>query len=245
MLVAMILFFTDFGRDDLYVGQLHAVCAAKAPGVPVIDLFHDVPAWNIRAGAYLLAALTNEIPRGAVVVGVVDPGVGGDRVAVVVEADGRSYVGPDNGLFSQVVRRAHASTSHHVKWIPETLSASFHGRDVFAPVACALACGGHPAMVAAPLEASVADWPDDLGEVIHVDHYGNAITAYRAAMLDPGARVMHNGRVLPRRRTFAEAATGEAFWYRNSLGLVEIAVNRGSAADMLGLAPGDAIVIGD
>jgi S-adenosylmethionine hydrolase len=245
MLAGMILLFTDFGRDDLYVGQLHAACAAGAPGIQVVDLFHNVPAWNIRAGAYLLAALTHAIPRGAVVVGVVDPGVGSDRAAVVLEADGRTYVGPDNGLLSLVARRADVATSHLIRWVPETLSASFHGRDLFAPVACALARGGRPELVRAPLAVAGTDWPDDLAEVIYIDHYGNAITGVRAAMLDSKAGVSCRGRVLSRQRTFADAAPGEAFWYQNSLGLVEIAVNQGRAAEVLGLATGDAVEIGD
>jgi S-adenosylmethionine hydrolase len=102
----MILLFTDFGYEGLYVGQMKAVLARDAPNVPVIDLMHDAPAHDPRSAAYLLAALVPEMPEGAVCLAVVDPGVGSDRTPLVVNADGRWFVGPDNGLFEIVQRRA-------------------------------------------------------------------------------------------------------------------------------------------
>src|SRR5215510_10038563 len=102
----MIFLFTDFGSADIYVGQVKAVLAERAPRVPVIDLLHDAPPFNIRAGAHLLAALSTRIPRGSVTMAVVDPGVGGRREAVAVLADGRWFVGPDNGLLSVLAARA-------------------------------------------------------------------------------------------------------------------------------------------
>ncbi|MGE5027496.1 MAG: S-adenosyl-l-methionine hydroxide adenosyltransferase family protein [Betaproteobacteria bacterium] len=102
----MILLFTDFGSADLYTGQVKAVLAQRAPGVPVIDLLNDAPDFNVRASAHLLAALAPQFPPGSVFLAVVDPGVGSARGAVVVEADGRWFVGPDNGLMSVVAARA-------------------------------------------------------------------------------------------------------------------------------------------
>src|SRR5205085_6905131 len=104
-----------------------------APGVPVIDLFADLPAARPRPAAYLLAAHAAWFPPGAVFLAVVDPGVGSERAAIVVEADGRWYVGPDNGLFELVIRRAATARSWEITWKPQWLSASFHGRDLFAP----------------------------------------------------------------------------------------------------------------
>ncbi len=129
----MIVLFTDFGVAGPYVGQMKAVLYREAPGVPVVDLFADAPAARPKPSAYLLAAYAAWFPPGSVLLAVVDPGVGGSRAAVVVEADGRRYVGPDNGLFELVVRRAKTVRFRRISWRPRGLSASFHGRDLFAP----------------------------------------------------------------------------------------------------------------
>src|SRR5437667_3655074 len=126
----MIVLYTDYGVGDPYVGQIHAALAREAPGVPIVDLLHTVPNFDIRAGAYLLPALAAEFPEGSIFVGVVDPGVGSDRAAVMARADRRWYVGPDNGLFHVVARRAYHLDVWTIEWKPERLSASFHGRDL-------------------------------------------------------------------------------------------------------------------
>ncbi|MHA1114521.1 MAG: SAM-dependent chlorinase/fluorinase, partial [Alphaproteobacteria bacterium] len=135
----MIALFTDFGAAGPYTGQVKAVLAQDAPGVPVIDLIADAPACDPRAGAYLLAALAPEFPPGTVFLCVVDPGVGGPRAPLIVEADGRRFVGPDNGLFEIVTAR-----HRRIDWRPARLSTSFHGRDLFAPVAARLARAEFP-----------------------------------------------------------------------------------------------------
>jgi S-adenosyl-L-methionine hydrolase (adenosine-forming) len=140
----MIVLFTDFGLHGTYTGQLKAVLHQMAPGVPAIDLFADAPVGNPKASAYLLAAYAVWFPVGTVFLCVVDPGVGGRRPAIVLEADGRWYVGPGNGLFELVLRRAAKTRSWDIDWRPEHLSASFHGRDLFAPVAAMLARGEPP-----------------------------------------------------------------------------------------------------
>ncbi len=237
----MIFLYTDFGWNGPYVGQMKAVIADRAPGVPVIDLMHDAPRFWPQGSAYLLASLLDNLPRDAVVCAVVDPGVGGERPAVVVEADGRRLVGPGNGLFEMVMRQA---TDHHMvsrlTKVPARLSASFHGRDLFAPAAAALAMGQKVAT--APLENVMPgeDWPDDLPQVIYIDDFGNAMTGMNADRV--GDRVLLIGRRrLPRGRTFCDYPEGMAFWYANSCGLAEIAVNQGSAQAILGLEPGSHI----
>ncbi len=238
----MIALFTDFGLADPYVGQMHAVLAAQAPGVPVIDLFHHVPDFDIRAGAYLLPAYTHYLPQDAIVVAVVDPGVGGARRAVWLRADGRTFVGPDNGLFEIVARRAQMLECHEITWRPASLSASFHGRDLFAPVAARLAQGHLPESHRTELMPPPAPWPDDLLRVIYIDHYGNTICGLRASLvLRAQSLRLGNGQVVHHACTFAAVPPGEAFWYENSNGLVEMAVNQGRAADVLGLRLGDAI----
>ncbi len=232
----MIVLFTDFGVSGPYVGQMKGVLAREAPDLPAIDLMHDAPAFDPRLSAYLLAAVADPFPRDAVFLCVVDPGVGGPRMPVVAEADGQRFVGPGNGLFEVVLRRANRASLHAIDWQPEKLSASFHGRDLFAPVAARLATGQEVAL--RPGGTRFPDWPDELPEIVYVDAYGNAMTGIRAAALPEDAHVLVGGRRLQRARTFSDMPEGRAFWYENSSGLVEIAVNRGSAAAILGLSPG-------
>jgi S-adenosyl-L-methionine hydrolase (adenosine-forming) len=240
----MIVLFTDFGLDGPYTGQVKTVLYRTAPGVPVVDLFADAPAVKPKPAAYLLAAYGVWFPPGTVLLAVVDPGVGGARGAVIVEADGRWYVGPDNGLFELVIRRADRARTWEIRERPEPLSASFHGRDLFAPVAGRLARGTLPDDRPRPGELGRhPDWPDDLPEIIYIDRYGNAMTGLRAALLRNGTRLCASGRVLQRARTFSDVPEGEAFWYENSNGLAEIAVSAGRADAALGLSIGSLIAI--
>lgn len=242
----MILLYTDFGRDGPYVGQMHTVLAVEAPGVPVIDLMHDAPAFDPVAAGALLAALRPWIPAGAVVVAVVDPGVGTDRPAVALHCDGRWFVGPDNGLLATTVRRAPAAdtAAWTLTWRPERLSASFHGRDLFAPVAARLARGEPvPGAPRAPASLDRAEIADPLPAIIAIDGYGNAMTGLPAAETSPDALLAVAGRRLRFARTFGAAPPDRAFWYANSLGLVEIAVRNGNAAARLSLRRGQPVAL--
>lgn len=240
----MIVLCTDFGLEGPYTGQVKAVLHRVAPGVPVIDLFADLPAGKPRPAAYLLAAYAPWFAPGTVMLAVVDPGVGSTRAAIIVEADGRWYVGPENGLFELVQRRAATSRSWEIVERAEAMSASFHGRDLFAPAAGRLARGELP--TAAPRPGGIGrnpQWPDDLAEIVYVDRYGNAMTGLRASELPSAAALAASGRVLRRARTFSDVPQGEAFWYENSNGLAEIAVNAGRADAALGLSVGVSITI--
>jgi S-adenosylmethionine hydrolase len=240
----MIILFTDFGLEGPYTGQVKAVLFRAAPGVPVVELFADAPAGKPKPAAYLLAAYGVWFPPGTVLLAVIDPGVGSEREALIIEAGGRWYVGPDNGLFELVIRRDSTARIWEIPRHPEVLSASFHGRDVFAPMAAQIARGELPAHM--PREATIgrhADWPDELPEIVYIDRYGNAMTGLRAALLPMEGRLTISGRMLRRARTFADVPLGQAFWYENSNGLAEIAVNGGHAADALGLAIGSRIEI--
>ena len=186
----MIVLFTDFGLQGPYTGQMKAVLHQMAPGISIIDLFADAPAGNPKASAYLLAAYAQWFAAGTTFLCVVDPGVGGARPPVILEADGRWYVGPGNGLFELIERRAEKARSWDIHLEPRRLSASFHGRDLFAPVAAMLARGDPCHPCAAGLAAARrADWPDDLAEIVYVDHFGNAMTGLRAASLVLGASI--------------------------------------------------------
>jgi len=241
----MIVLFTDFGLAGPYTGQVTAVLHQSAPLVPIIPLFADAPSERPKPAAYLLAAYGAWFPAGTVLLCVVDPGVGSARRAVVVEADGRIYVGPDNGLFDIVMRRAPDARLWEIIWHPGPLSPSFHGRDLFAPVAARLAIGDPIAELAQPAddESAIRDWPDDLAEIVYIDHYGNALTGLRGALLAPEARLVAGGRSLGLAATFSAVPPGAAFWYINSNGLAEIAVNGARADEALGLAIGREIAV--
>lgn len=236
----MIVLCTDFGLGGPYTGQVKAVLARQAPDVPVIDLFADLPPFRPELAAYLIAAYTTTFVAGDVVLAMVDPGVGSERRALALEADGRWFVGPDNGLFELVLRRARAARCWAIDWQPEHLSATFHGRDLFAPVAARLARGEPPpGAPAAPLR--FPDWPDDLAAIVYVDHYGNAMTGLRAAQLHADTVIEVGDVGIGRGRTFADVPPGAALWYENANGLAELALNGGSAAAHFELEPGTPI----
>jgi S-adenosylmethionine hydrolase len=137
----MIVLFTDFGPSGPYAGQMRSAIAKYAPSEIAIDLLSDAPAFNPKASAYLLAALAPDFPDGAIFLCVVDPGVGGDRLPLIVKAKNQVFIGPDNGLFSIVARRSSTASVQKITWKPDYLSASFHGRDLFAPVAAMISTG--------------------------------------------------------------------------------------------------------
>jgi len=238
----MIATFTDFGVPGPYLGQMHAVLHREAPGVPVVDIFTDLPAFNIRAAAYLLPAYSQYLPENNVCLCVVDPGVGTARRATVVQCDGRWYVGPDNGLFSILMRRASAAQAFIIDWRPGQLSSSFHGRDLFAPIAATLARSDPPpGKEIEPVQLLTPDWPQDLAEIVYLDHFGNAITGLRASGISTASIFEVAGKLCGFRRIFGEVEHGMLFWYENSNGLVEIALAEGYAVRELGLEVGTAI----
>ncbi|WP_233887070.1 SAM hydrolase/SAM-dependent halogenase family protein [Paraburkholderia flagellata] len=243
----MLALFTDFGADDIYVGQVRvALLQHAAAGTPIIDVLHTAPNYDSQAGAHLLAALARWYPPDCVFLAVVDPGVGSERDAVVLQADGQWFVGPDNGLLSIVAARAARTRAWRIKWRPAALSASFHGRDLFAPIAAWVSRGELPPdKLVERRGLRVQLDAGDLAEVIYVDHYGNALTGLRAGNVPRNARLGIADADVEYARVFSDAMAGQAFWYENSIGLVEIAVNRGSAALQLGISVGDPVhVIG-
>ncbi|WP_206996284.1 SAM hydrolase/SAM-dependent halogenase family protein [Trinickia mobilis] len=239
----MIALFTDFGADDIYVGQMKvALLQHAAAGTTLIDGLHSVPNFDPRGAAHLLAALRGWYPADTVFLTVVDPGVGSARNAVVLQADTQWFVGPDNGLLSVVAARAARTRTWRITWRPEALAASFHGRDLFAPMAAWVSRGDLPAdklEETAGLQVQLG--ADDLAELIYIDHYGNALTGLRAGTVAKSATLGIAGIQVAYARVFADASPGQAFWYENSIGLVEIAVNCGSAAVELGVRVGDAV----
>jgi S-adenosyl-L-methionine hydrolase (adenosine-forming) len=253
-------FLTDYGVEDGFVAACHGVAARIAPGAGIIDVTHLIPPGDVRRGAAVLAQTVPYLPP-AVHVAVVDPGVGTARRGVAVAAGDSVFVGPDNGLLSWAVRAAGGaarafSLTNRELWL-DRVAATFHGRDIFMPVAAHLAADTE--LAAAGAEIEVADLvtlpvPERLvrdsiaeGEVLTVDRFGNiqlTITASDAAEIGvkPGGIVLLRcGRhqlTIPYRDMFGAVGPGELVAYADSAGLVAIAVNGGDAAERLGLPPG-------
>lgn len=243
----MILLFTDFGWDGPYVGQMKAVLQQRAPTVPVIDLMHDAAAFNPKANAYLLNALRTNFPTKSLFLAIVDPAVGAtNRRAVVMQADDQWFIGPDNGLFDIVACTTDAIRFWEIIWQPEKLSNSFHGRDVFAPICADIASGKIQTDQLRELETlSITTWPIDLPEIIYIDHYGNAMTGLRSEAVTLQQSIYLGDNKLCYARTFAEVPVGKAFWYVNSIDMVELAVNQGSYAKRYSAYVGQTIRVAD
>ena len=240
----MLVLFTDFGLQGPYVGQIKSVLRQLSPLCPVIDLMHDAPAFNPKASAYLLASLIDDFPAGSIFIAVIDPGVGTDlRLPCIVKADGRWFVGPGNGLFYAVINQATQVEAMYIQWRPENLSSSFHGRDLFAPVAAMLANGVMPESEDYSIKIDREKWPDELAEIIYIDNFGNAMTGIRASSVNISDCIRIAGQELCYQTTFANAEIGQAFWYINSNNMVELAVNQGSAKERLGLRIGSGLKI--
>jgi S-adenosylmethionine hydrolase len=239
----MIVLFTDFGLDGLYVGQMHALINSALPDTRVIDLCHTLPAQDICAASYLLPAYTRYLPPTSIIICVVDPDVGSERPHAVCKADEHWYIGPDNGLFDVLQQHAHSFSKYHFRW-PGQVSNSFHARDVYAPAACLLSESNDPAVlkIHAALDSAPV-FPAELNEIIFFDHYGNAITGLRSSSVSTDSIIVIKDHKLDNARVFSDVSAGQGFWYENANGLLEIAVNQGSAKDTLGLQRGDSFHI--
>jgi len=241
----MIVLFTDFGVTGPYIGQMRNVLYQYTPNTAVIELFSDAPTYNPLASAYLLAAYVQEFPENTVFLCVIDPGVGSARQPVIYRVDNRWYVGPDNGLFDVVLKQANDFNQVNcwdiswVSWKPNKLSATFHGRDLFAPVAAKLANNeSPPGIIRQTNHTKILNTPDDLLQIVYIDAFGNAMTGLRISSISPSSTIYLKNQKLFMARTYSDVKVGMAFWYENSNKLVEIAVNQGSAQQVLDLEIG-------
>ena len=256
----IITLLTDFGTRDGYAASMKGVMLAAAPAAVVVDATHEIASQDVASAAYVLAQYWNFYPEGTVHVAVVDPGVGMDRQALLVEADERILLAPDNGLLALVAATARRVKARVIRpgvgrsgWI----SSTFHGRDVFAWVAGKLAAGeiqpgdvSDPARVMAGLPwPSVETGPEELrGTIIYIDQFGNLITNItRPHLVSTGwsafsvtAGETEVGSLL---RTYGEAVIGDPVALLGSLDHLEVAVRNGSAAASLGLTRGDPVII--
>ena len=230
----MIYLFTDFGYQGPYVGELKSIFSQS--NYPVIDLMHDAPIFEPESSAYLLSALSQRFKHGDACLAVVDPGVGSDkRIPIIVEADGVIYCGPDNGLLSQIVNKAKTVSINEITWKPEVISNSFHGRDLFAPALLKYIDKESLALnLIGPENIVGHDWPAESDKVIYIDSFGNLITGLTQATVDYDKSILFSGREIEYGRIFSSKELGEPFWYLNSMGLVEIAVNQQRADQYFG-----------
>ena len=226
----VITLLTDFGTADGYVGELKGALMSGAPDATVVDISHEIERHDTHGARLVLARYWRRFPKGTVHVAVVDPGVGSDRNAIATQSDDFFLLGPDSGLLSPALLAAGARV---VKLpIPESASTTFHGRDVFAPAAAALACGvsidalgeplDNPVVLRTPEPHKLPDGSID-GEVIHIDRFGNAVTNIIATR----SGVFHvRDRQIRVVRTYASVASGETLALVSSNGLMEIAYVR-------------------
>ena len=243
----IVTLLTDFGTADGYVAEMKGVILSALPGATLVDATHDVAPHDVECGRLALARYWRRFPAGTVHVAVVDPGVGADRAALAVESDGRFLVGPDNGLLSPALLLAGARVV--ALPVPARAAPTFHGRDVFAPAAAALAGGTPLDTLGAPLDAPLVRRTPEAhrladgsiaGEVIAVDRFGNAITNLLSRS---GGQLTAGGVTVAVRRVYADVAPGTPVALVGSNGLLEIAVRDGSAAERLGLRRGAPVVL--
>jgi S-adenosyl-L-methionine hydrolase (adenosine-forming) len=252
---------TDFGHQGPFVATMKGRMLAHMPSARIIDVTHEVPVyWPAEAGFWLARAYSY-FPTGTVHVAVVDPGVGTARDIIVVAAGGHAFLAPDNGLLAPIVGRSDSASVYRLDTVKAIArfklpapSATFHGRDIFAPIGAELAAGRvTPADLGSKVTDIVPSWVDEptvtaeqvAGVIITIDHFGNLVTNIDAALIRafPAPVVRTGGHILPLRRTYGDVRPGEFLALVNSFGVIEIARAEQSAAEALGLGRGAPVTI--
>jgi S-adenosyl-L-methionine hydrolase (adenosine-forming) len=247
--MAIISLLTDFGNTDHYVAEIKGVLLTEAPGVTLVDIAHSISPGDVRSGAYILGRTWHRFPPGTIHMVVIDPGVGTTRAALALSAAGHSFVGPDNGVFTPVLHDT--AVEAVVLPTPETASPTFHGRDLFAPAAAALARGTQLHTLGQPFtgmpERLAYTIPHHegktvVGEIVYIDRFGTLITNLTSELVPTYARLeVEDLDIGPIRRTYADVGTGGLLAYIGSAGAIEIAVRNGSAARRLGVGVGGSV----
>ncbi len=249
-----IVLLTDFGTADHYVGVLHAVLVREAPGVERIDLGHEGPPGDIWAACFLLRCAWPHLPEDAVVLAVVDPGVGGSRRPLAVRSGAQWLVAPDNGLAAAIAPIDQVVQLDWRRMGVAEPSHTFHGRDLFAPAAARLAAGWvardfgpevePDSVVSCPLPEPVGTPTGWYATIVHADRFGNLITNVSGEEAPPTAVARYaTGSAARRVHTYSQAADGEVVLLTGSSGLFELAVNCASAEERTGLRRGDSVEI--
>lgn len=244
--MTIITLLTDFGTRDSYVAEVKGAILSRSPSAVLVDVSHEVGPGEVRSAAYILGRTWHRFPAGTIHLAVVDPGVGTDRLAIALSARGHCFVGPDNGVFTPVLRDTEVTAV--VLSVPASACATFHGRDVFAPAAASLASGASLSTLGEPLERVPErlayteprrDGGAMVGEVIYIDRFGSLITNIPSDRLSDSVRVEVEDLDLgPLQRTYGDVPSGGLLAYTGSGGTIEIAVRNGSAARRLGVRVG-------
>jgi S-adenosyl-L-methionine hydrolase (adenosine-forming) len=256
--VKPIALLTDFGTKDWFAAELKAVILSVNPRATIVDITHDIAPGDVTAAAFNLLACHAWFPKGTVFVAVVDPGVGSKRAALAVKAGGaRGYVfvGPDNGLFSLILDNYYKSevrSLENTRYFQKEISSTFHGRDIFAPVAAHLSLGvafeklGPKVTTTVNLSTMTAARATKKGIegcVIYVERFGNAVTNISSSLASQASRIRVKGRTIPLCGSYSDVAQGRPVAVIGSCGFVEISVNRGNAAQKMGLKIGDRVIV--
>ena len=242
----VITLLTDFGTADYYVGAVKGAILSVNPSVVLVDITHEIPPQNIAAGAFTLLAAYKTFPAGTIHVAVVDPGVGSTRRPIIVSANEQFFVGPDNGLFSYIYDREPSHRTFHVtadRYFRPEPSTTFHGRDIFAPVAAALSKGIEVEEFGAEIndEVRLPSLQTPL-RIINIDRFGNCVTNVTRDR-SPKEIVVKGRTIEEFRRFYGEGDRESLFAIWGSAGFLELSVNGGSAAHVLGANRGDEIVV--
>lgn len=250
-----IALLTDFGTSDYFVAAMKGTILKIDPNASFVDITHEIPPQDIRSASFVLRACYRDFPQGTVFLCVVDPGVGSERRPMVVETEEYLFVGPDNGLFSFAIDSddVRAYQIANEKILPTRTSTTFHGRDIFAPVAAYLSTGLPAEEVGSridnpvrlelpePRQTSETEW---VGEIIHIDHFGNLVTNFLPRRMPENYYLEVNGNVVRRQVDhYSEANRGEVISVTGSAGFVEISSNLDSAAKILNAVVGDSVVV--
>ncbi|PIP83550.1 MAG: hypothetical protein CO113_05445 [Elusimicrobia bacterium CG_4_9_14_3_um_filter_62_55] len=244
---APVVLLTDFGLRDPYVGMMKGVLLSRAPGVPVVDLCHELPPQRVGAAAFFLAASARFFPEGTLFVSVVDPGVGTGRSVLWARGRKRQFLAPDNGLLDALAGEDKPLEFRRVTntrlFLPE-ISRTFHGRDVFAPVAAALVSGLDPSRLGPKARPRRRLKKVPARGVLHVDAFGNCVTTLKAAQVGKGKAVWAGGvRLGSVKKTYASVPPGTPLALVGSYGLVELSVRDGNFAAQYRIQPGDPVYV--
>lgn len=254
----IITLLSDFGLTDGYVGSVKGAIFSNFPEARIIDITHEIKPFQIEEAAYTLMSYYSYYPKDTVHLTIVDPGVGGKRAPLIINTANYYFVGPDNGLFSYLFQKeAYSAFEINTKLFNANISATFHGRDIFAPVAAKLARGVKPDLIAHPFKGQPVDFAMHISEkqnefrakIISIDRFGNIITNFSMFEYDAQEEKriinisVNNKLIKTIKKTYSDVEIGELLALWGSAGFLEISINKGNAADSLNVSIGDDNII--
>jgi S-adenosylmethionine hydrolase len=257
--MSIIALITDYGKSDWFAGEMKGAIAGIAPAATIIDITHDIEPGNVKSAAFSLLASYKTFPAGTVFCVVVDPGVGTSRAPLAIKSGAIFFIGPDNGVLSWALRNEPDCEVRRIEYpdlLPREISSTFHGRDIFGPVAAHIAAGAGmektgpviSSMIEIPWPSPTREHDRIIGSIVYIDRFGNAITTIDKHSLNTLTDASHvklqkYGTELPLCTHFQQVPTGQGLSYLGSSGYLEIAINNANAAAIFGLHIGDTISV--